>query len=606
MANRQTLTVREALNGDQLAEQISNQYMEWDNYRTGWMNEKKEVREYVFATDTSRTTNAENGWKNSTHIPKLCQIRDNLYANYISAMFPHDRAIKWEGDDRSGATKKKRLAVEAYIENKVRLSGFVPEVEKCIYDFIDYGNAFGLVEYVNETTEDALTGETIQGYVGPKFRRISPLDITFNPVASTFHETPKVIRSLMTLGALKKEIETNPEKQYLKGVFDRLMEVRHKFKDASHSDYSKSDDFKMAGFASYIDYFSSQYVEILDFYGDIYDEGTGEFLENQVISIVDRAYVLRKEPNPSWLGPSTIQHVGWRTRQDNLYAMGPLDNLLGMQYRIDHLENAKADGMDLIIHPVIKVRGFVEDFDYGPGERIFTGDEGDVEFMRPDTTLLNADTQIAIYENKMEEMAGAPKTAMGFRTPGEKTAFEVQMLENGANKIFLNKTSYFEMVFLEPVLNSMLEIGRRLMGPSETIRQVDEDFNVTAFRTITREDITAKGKLRPVGARHFARNANILQNLVQLSNTPLMQDPKVASHISGKGIAKLVEELLDLEKFDLVRDNVAIEENLETQQLASQAQQMLAEQQPEQAVPVDENQNSVAPTPQGPSGTGGV
>lgn len=598
MASKQTLTVREALNGDQLAEQISNQYMEWDNFRTGWVNEKKEVREYIFATDTSRTSNAANGWKNTTHIPKLCQIRDNLYANYISAIFPHDRAIKWEGDDRTGATKKKRQAVEAYIENKVRLGGFVPEVEKCIYDFIDYGNAFGLVEYVNETTKDALTGEEIQGYVGPKFRRVSPLDIVFNPVAATFRETPKIIRSIMTLGALRKEVSSSPEKQYLEGVFDRIMEVRHKMKSAAHSDYSKGEDFQIAGFANYLDYFNSQYVEVLDFYGDIYDEDTDEFLENQVISVVDRSYILRKEANPSWLGASTLQHVGWRSRQDNLYAMGPLDNLLGMQYRIDHLENAKADAMDLIIHPVMKIRGFVEDFDYGPGERIYVGDDGDVDFMRPDTTVLVADNQIAIYENKMEEMAGAPKQAMGFRTPGEKTAFEVQILENGSNKIFLNKTSYFERIFLEPILNSMLEAGRRLMGPSESIRQVDEDFNVTAFRTITREDITAKGKLRPIGARHFARNANILQNLVQLSNTPLLQDPKVASHISGKGIAKLVEELLDLEKFDLVRDNVAVEETLETQQLASQAQQMLMESQPDQMGPPDENNMGAAP--QGP------
>ena len=229
------------------------------------------------------------------------------------------------------------------------------------------------------------------------------------------------------------------------------------------------------------------------------------------------------------------------------------------------------------------------------------GDEGDVEFMRPDGTMLNADTQIAIYEQKMEEMAGAPKQAMGFRTPGEKTAFEVQILENGANKVFLNKTSYFERVFLEPIINNMLEVGRRLMGPTEAIQQVDEDINVVAFRTITREDITAKGKLRPVGARHFARNANILQNLVQLMNTPMVQDQGIRSHVSGKRLAKLLEELLDLERFELFGDNIAIGETLETQQLMMQAQQMLQEQAPPQEGIPDESQ--VAGPPQGPQGT---
>jgi hypothetical protein len=41
--------------------------------------------------------------------------------------------------------------------------------------------------------------------------------------------------------------------------------------------------------------------------------------------------------------------------------MGPLDNLVGMQYRIDHLENLKADVFDLIAFPPLKIKGYVED-----------------------------------------------------------------------------------------------------------------------------------------------------------------------------------------------------------------------------------------------------
>ena len=143
--------------------------------------------------------------------------------------------------------------------------------------------------------------------------------------------------------------------------------------------------------------------------------------------------------------------------------MGPLDNLVGMQYRIDHLENLKADVFDMIAHPIAKVQGFVEDFSFGPGEKIYVGEDGNVEFMRPDTTALNADTQIAILENKMEEMAGAPRQAMGIRTPGEKTAFEVQTLDNASSRVFMNKVSYFERNFLEPLINDMLELSRRNM-----------------------------------------------------------------------------------------------------------------------------------------------
>jgi hypothetical protein len=38
-----------------------------------------------------------------------------------------------------------------------------------------------------------------------------------------------------------------------------------------------------------------------------------------------------------------------------------------------------------------------------------------------------------MYMNLMEEMAGAPKEAMGFRSPGEKTKYEVQRLESAAS-----------------------------------------------------------------------------------------------------------------------------------------------------------------------------
>lgn len=571
------IELEEAMGPERLAKQVSELYTTWEMYRNVWLSGTKEVRGYIFATDTRHTTNTSNPWKNSVHIPKLCQLRDNLQANYMAAMFPNDRPINWEGDDQDADAVEKRKVIEAYMENKMRMSKFRTEVSKCVNDFIDYGNCFAMVEFVAESTEDPIMGETIPGFVGPRMVRVSPLDIVFDPTALRFEDTPKIVRSLKTLASLKSEIESRPELGYMDEVFKKVNDKRHQFQGTTAADYTKNAQFQVDGFGSWVDYMNSDYVEVLDFYGDIYDPETGELQKNRVVTVVDRWLVVRNETNPSWFGTAPIFHVGWRLRPDNLYAMGPLDNLVGMQYRIDHLENAKSDAYDLIVHPVIKVVGLVEDFDYEPGARIFVGDDGDVDFMRPDTTMLSADTQIAMYEAKMEEMAGAPKQAMGFRTPGEKTAYEVQILENGANRIFLNKTSYFEEMFLEPIINTMLEAARRNMGPSEVIRVVDDQFGAVAFMNITKEDITARGKIRPIGARHFARNANIIQNLTQLANSVIGQDAAVMNHISGLKLAKVVEELLGLERFDLVQENVRVMENAKTQQMMGAAQQVQME-----------------------------
>lgn len=573
-----TLDICDFLEQEGLACQIANQFTEWDNYRRMWVEEKREIRDYIFAVDTSTTTNSSLPWKNNVHLPKLCQIRDNLHANYMAALRPNDDAIEWEGDDESSEAIEKRQTIQAYMSNKLRGSSFWTETSRLVYDWIDYGNCFAMTEYVSESTTDPVTGEKVMGYVGPRMVRISPLDIVFNPVAASFEQSPKIIRSLRTVGSLAADIQDHPESGYLDEVFKKSMSKRHQFRGMSERDYDKNTAFMVDGFESFMNYFTSDYVELLDFYGDIYDYETQTLHKNRIITVLDRSYIIRNVQDPNWLGKPQIFHCGWRLRPDNLYSMGPLDNLVGMQYRIDHLENAKDDAYDLIIHPVMKVKGFVEDFDYGPGERIYCGDDGDVEFQAPDTTMLSADTQIAIYEAKMEEMAGAPKQAMGFRTPGEKTAYEVQVLENGSNRIFLNKTSYYEEMFLEPILNSMLESSRRNMDVSDTVRVVDNAYNAVSFEKVSKADITARGKIRPVGARHFQRNANIVQNLTQLSNSPLGQDPSVNVHISGKKTAQLMEQLLGLEQYHLYQPNIRIMESYETQQLYQAANQKIAEQ----------------------------
>ena len=559
---------------DALAVAISNKYLDYDKYRRVWVEEKKELRNYLFATDTSKTTNATLPWKNSTTTPKLTQLRDNLHANYMAALFPNDDWMLWEGDDEDAEAEDKRKVIAAYMKNKLRTSNFINIISAMVYDFIDYGNVFGTSEYVNETRTDEETGEVYPGYVGPKAVRISPYDILINPTASSIEYSPKIIRTIKSIGEVAADIKDHPEWGYLDKVFDGVVNTRRNFSGMSVNDFNKTEGYQIDGFGNIVDYYNSGYIELLELQGDIYDMEKGELLKNRIITICDRQKIIRNIPNPSWRGNS-IRHAGWRLRPDNLYAMGPLDNLVGMQYRIDQLENLKADVFDLIAHPVMKVKGFVEVFNYGPGEKVFVGEDGDVDMIRPDGTALNADMQIQLLENKMEEMAGAPRQAMGIRTPGEKTAFEVQTLDNAASRVFHNKVAYFERNFLEPLLNDMLELSRRNMEISDVVRVVDDEFGAALFETITPEDLSARGKIRPVGARHFAARANQFQNLLNLMNSAVGQDTAVNVHISGVKTAQVIEELLDIEKFNLVQPNIRIAEQLDTQRMMNAGQQQM-------------------------------
>ena len=82
------LQLDDLLSIDQLGCSISNMWTEWNNLRQTKLGEWQEVRNYIYATDTRHTSNSKLPWSNSTTLPKLTQIRDNLHANYVATMFP--------------------------------------------------------------------------------------------------------------------------------------------------------------------------------------------------------------------------------------------------------------------------------------------------------------------------------------------------------------------------------------------------------------------------------------------------------------------------------------------------------------------------------------
>lgn len=575
--------VQEVIDAQTLAKELSGVYNRWWIPRSEKEAEWRELRNYLFATDTTKTSNSSLPWKNTTTIPKLTQIRDNLHANYMDALFPNDNWLRWEGYSADDVVAKKRRAIEAYMKNKLRESGFRETISKLVYDYIDYGNSFGEAVWVEEKHIDPMTEEEIVTYKGPKALRISPFDIVFNPTAMSFKESPKFTRYLKSIGELKKEVKNNPSLGFNEEVLNKIISTRKSITSFRMEDINKSGGFLVDGFGSLSEYYQSGMVELLEFEGDTYDDVNDVLKENRIVTIVDRTHILRDVPNPSWLGQDTKVHVGWRERPDNLYAMGPLDNLVGMQYRVDHLENLKADALDQTILPPKVIKGDVEPFEWGPNCEIHVPEDGDVTLLAPNPAAFQVNNEVGVLLALMEEMAGAPKEAMGIRTPGEKTAFEVQQLQNAAGRIFQNKVNKFEIEFMEPLLNKMLELAKRKLDMVDIARVMDTDIGVVDFISITKEDITAKGKLRPIGARHYAARAQLMQNMLGVFNSPVGQ--MISPHVSAKKLARLVEEQMGFEQYQFIQDNIAVIEQGETQSLVNQTQQTI---QQKDALPTDE------------------
>lgn len=557
-------------NQDQLALGLVALYHTWKIQRDTWEEEVKERQKYIFATDTSTTTNSTLPWRNSTTIPKLAQIRDNLHANYMDALFPNDDWLVWEGADAESSTLDKSRILTEYSKNKAQQSEFQKEIGKLVYDYIDYGNCFADVHWVNETHIDPTTEEEETTYMGARLERISPFDILFNPTAPSFQKSGKFRRYVKSIGELKKEMKTRPDLEFDDKVFTELLDRRRELSNFRTEDLDKAEGYLADGFGTLSEYYGSGIVELLEYHGDWYDSTNDVLYENRIITIIDRMQIIRNIPNPSWFGRDNMLHVGWRDRPDNLYSMGVMDNLVGMQYRIDSMENSKADAWDQTILPPKKILGDVAPFEWAPGADIHIPEDGDVIPMAPNPAIFQANSELGFYLQLMEEMAGAPREAMGVRSPGEKTMFEVQQLGNAAMRIFNNKILKFSQQMLEPAVNMFVENAKRNLSVSDVLRVVDSDLGVVEFMNITKDDLVAKGRLRPIGARHYAAKAQLMQNLMGIFNSPM--GALVQPDLSRKALTTLLEEMMGLAKFKLFRTNAAISEQLETQRLTQEGQ----------------------------------
>ena len=312
----EVMDIEHMLNPDHIAVEIADQFREWDMYRESWVEQTKELRNYLYATDTTTTSNSLLPWSNTTTTPKLTQIADNLHANYFATLFPQQKWMRWEGKSRESSSVEKIRVIEHYMVSKVKDSGFVSTVSELLVDWIHTGNCFGLVEWEMDykMSED---GTSTTRYIGPKLHRISPYDVVFNPAVKEFAKSPKIIRTLKSIGELKRDVESDPSNVAMAEAFDKMMRSRHSVASADVSG-DKSSGFVADGFNSIQQYYASDYVEILTFYGDMYDKESNKLMKDRVITIMDRAHTLNNTENTSWSGSAPIFHAGWRTRPDNL------------------------------------------------------------------------------------------------------------------------------------------------------------------------------------------------------------------------------------------------------------------------------------------------
>ena len=562
---------------DWLAQYIADRWTAFTHSaeRVAWRDEVGEVKAFRYATDTKSTSNSVNPLSHSTHLPKITQVADVLEAHYYDAMFPHDQWLQFEPGDVSANTEDKRRLIEAYIHSRHQLSDYEREMSLVLTDWVDEGNCFLEALWSSEAVGDAQS-VLRKGYVGPKIRRLDPRRVAFNTKANSFHDSWKIIQSVKTRGDIAKEIQDETLSPDYREILTAAQEFRHYVANYSSAVGEDWGNESYDGFGSNSAYFGfGDTVELLTFYGSIYDTELDTMHLNRKIVIIDRKWVLLDEAIETWDGKPHIYHSTWRERPNTLLGMGPLQNLTGIQYMINHLQNTKADAFDGMVRPD-RVFNNVEDAKQQASGNVhyFVHDGGGVTDLPIDTTILNADFQLNQLEGKMEEYAGVPPEAFGFKTPGEQTKFEVSERINGSARLFQNRIKKFEREIVEPSVNAELELAKVHLDNNLQVLTSRQEGDI--FEQITPELIRNQGTLIAKGAQHYARQARMVQELSNFMNVTAA-DPEVRNHFPPKKIAQAFNTLLGGfgQKGGIYEEYGRMVEQVETMQRQQAAQAML-------------------------------
>lgn len=560
------------LTPDKMAQEIVNFWNDWKGARSEWEEEVSEIRDFVYATDTRTTQVGQNDFANSTTVNKLAQIQANLKANYSAHLFSNPNWAQFEPYNLEEETLQQRQKVEAYVRTKFRRKNYEKVMRKCLDDWINSGVCFGQQTYVREFGVDVEGNKKVL-YEGTELHRIHPNDIVFDVTASSWEKCGKVIRRTFTLGDIARDIEENPDSYFDEEMLEKMRTLRQYVnsagvkKSATGIDY-KSIGLTKSGLGDELNYIRSGLVEVHEYYGDLYSLEDGKFRKNHKVVVVDHKFIAHDAEITTENGSQKIYYSAWEERPDSLMGMSPLARIVGMQYKLDKLENLRADVFDQMAHPIVVEKGnvYLRGKRGEPGAKYIIDDaDGDVRYLALPSEALNADFQIDNTMNIMEMMAGSPQNASGFRTPGEKTKFEVQILDGGTNRTFRDRVNQFETDFLEPVMRDCIALGRDNIGEVDMVSTSGSDFNVETFLAISSNDLFVSGKMRARGSRLFAERANALQNIINIFNTNAGQ--VVQPHVSSKKLAAALEELGEFKDFDLFFPFIAIQEQAEAQRL---------------------------------------
>jgi len=530
---------------------ISKLYESLNNDRAGQLADIRCVKEHIY-----NTSNVLGSGKNLSdgrfRLPDIYEQAQTLKAHILDSLSSHPEGlfdVFPAGMKYSETAQKQKTMLVSALEN-MKISD---KLERIVTDLVECGESIVFIGWkrdykkirraVEKDGKIGFISDRKLVYDGPSLSVVSPENFVFD-TAREFENAVKIFHSKRTLQELLEDKNNNfltPE------TVENLRTVA-----ASKVGFSKGNEA----------FEQQKKLDILEFWGDIQDE-KGNLLQNQLIIVAEKRYIIRFEDNPYLNCPFIYANLLENPLTGR--GMSPLRAAIDLNKAENEILNTQLQAYSLIVNPpYLAPKGaFKGEQQVKPGKII----EYDTALLPQMPTPLNFSQAlcgwdfIRYFKGSIESTTGIFRTMAGKIEDENRTATELNLSANGQSARLNMFLDAINRKIIVPVVQKTADIVSNFkFGTENLICRVNGELrNVEITDDVRFGEYIYRYSDRKASLERKQRQSELAKFLWSFGNTP-----QVSGKINWVECFKLALGTLGVENVELyLNDRVSNVENPE-------------------------------------------
>jgi len=261
--------------------------------------------------------------------------------------------------------------------------------------------------------------------------------------------------------------------------------------------------------------------------------------DDRIITVANRAVVIRNEPNPFWHGRKPFVRLVDQPVPHEFYGIGEIEPIEYLQLELNDTRNQRMDNVNLVLNRMWKVLRSA-DIDPAqlvsrPGGFVEVDDMNDIEPLEFIDVTSSSYKEEEEIKRDIDRTTGVYDYARGETTDRRETATTASILSSAANERFKLKIQLMEDMGLRRLGSLLVQLNQQFIDKERVIRILGPDGMF--FNTIGPDDIKGQFDVMAIGStvepvvNRDARLNQLTQLYANLQGSPYINHPEFIKKI---------------------------------------------------------------------------